>query len=61
MELVYAQEPTPHTINKSVFLVGPTPRDQGTVSWRPRMIQHLRDYGFKGTVMLGMVFEGLLR
>ncbi len=50
MELIYAQEATPEKINKSVFLVGPTPRSAETQSWRPRMIQHLRDYGFKGTV-----------
>lgn len=50
MEVVYAQEPTPLLTKKSIFLVGPTPRRQGVESWRPAMIDELRDAGFDGFV-----------
>lgn len=50
MDIVYAQEPTPEKINNSAFLVGPTPRDKNTLSWRPQMIKLLADRGFDGTI-----------
>lgn len=35
----------------SVFLAGPTPRDKVTESWRPDMIETLKNGGFQGTVV----------
>lgn len=39
-----------HTV-PSIFLVGPTPRDHNTPSWRPAAIRALRKEGFKGLVI----------
>ncbi len=50
MNLVFALEETPKTIDSSIFLVGPTPRDMETQSWRGEMIKQLEEAGFKGTV-----------
>lgn len=35
---------------KSIFLAGPTPRNNGVKSWRPIAIQLLKDLGFDGEV-----------
>jgi hypothetical protein len=37
---------------KSIFLVGPTPRDKDTPSWRPHALELLEEFGFDGTVMV---------
>ncbi|MBT7349761.1 hypothetical protein HN803_03110 [candidate division WWE3 bacterium] len=36
----------------SLFLAGPTPRDQDTESWRPRALDILEKIGFKGIVYI---------
>jgi hypothetical protein len=36
----------------SIFLVGPTPRDDQTASWRPEALQLLETLGFKGCVFV---------
>lgn len=40
VHLIYAREPLP-TGGPSVFLAGPTPRDQHTPSWRPAAVEAL--------------------
>ena len=35
---------------KSIFLAGPTPRDEAVHSWRPYAIKLLREMGFDGVV-----------
>ena len=54
MQIVYAQEKYPHelTLSKSIFLAGPTPRDESTKSWRPEAIKYLEDIGYDGTVYI---------
>lgn len=37
-------------IPKSIFLAGPTPRDDETATWRPDALELLRGLGFDGTV-----------
>jgi hypothetical protein len=41
-----------HPIPKSIFLAGPTPRDDDTPTWRPEALVTLRDLGFQGTVFV---------
>lgn len=50
MQIVYAQEEAPKSYSKSIFLVGPTPRDKNVPSWRPQMIENLRRAGYDGVV-----------
>lgn len=38
--------------NKSVFLAGPTPRDDKTESWRPSAIELFKKYDFQGTIFV---------
>lgn len=54
MQIVYAQEKYPHelTLSKSIFIAGPTPRDESTKSWRPEAIKYLEDIGYDGTVYI---------
>jgi hypothetical protein len=48
MNVIHALQPIP----KSIFLAGPTPRDEETPTWRPEAIDILRDLGFTGTVFV---------
>lgn len=42
MQVVYAREPFPTSVTRSVFLAGPTPRDKRNVrSWRPEALRLL--------------------
>lgn len=50
MHIVYAQEAAPQAYTKSIFLVGPTPRDRETESWRPYMLSVLEGLGYDGVV-----------
>ena len=52
MQVVYAKQAPPNTINKSIFLAGPTPRGKEAQSWRPNAIQHLAARGFEGVVFV---------
>jgi len=59
MHIIYAREAIPNTINKSVFLVGPTPRrDNPVASWRPQMIEALAEAGFDGHVFVPEARDG---
>lgn len=46
MKPVFALEPLP----KSIFLAGPTPRDEDTSSWRPEALEILKALNFEGSV-----------
>lgn len=60
MKILYTQENIPETINKSAFLVGPTPRSSDPVeSWRPEMIKVLHDAGFDGHVFVPEFRDGV--
>ncbi|HTK60035.1 MAG TPA: nucleoside 2-deoxyribosyltransferase domain-containing protein [Candidatus Baltobacteraceae bacterium] len=52
MQVVYAREPFPDRWTKSVFLAGPTPRGEGTPSWRPEALRLLEASGFDGVVFV---------
>lgn len=46
MKVVYALQP----IEKSIFLAGPTPRNETVPTWRPEALAALKRMGFDGTV-----------
>ena len=48
MKVVYARE----SLEKSIFLAGPTPRDTETESWRPEALKILETIGFDGKVFV---------
>lgn len=53
MEVVYTGEEMPDVINKSIFLAGPTPRNnEEQESWRPDALKLLEDMGFDGVVFV---------
>lgn len=51
MQLVYALENEPKEYTHSIFLAGPTPRDN-TKSWREDAIKLLNKYNYKGIVYI---------
>ncbi|MEK7072531.1 MAG: nucleoside 2-deoxyribosyltransferase domain-containing protein [Patescibacteria group bacterium] len=52
MQVVYAHEPLPISITKSIFLAGPTPRSQDVKSWRPEALTILEQLGYDGVVFV---------
>ncbi len=53
MRIIYSnQKPYKGCKEQSLFLVGPTPRDKETPSWRPEAIKILEKLEFKGTVLV---------
>lgn len=59
MEIVYALEKLPTTINKSIFLAGPTPRDESGKAWRAEAVEALESLGFDGTVYVPEPRDGV--
>ncbi|MBI4142827.1 NUDIX hydrolase [Candidatus Uhrbacteria bacterium] len=51
MQIIYAQEPLPDRVVKTLFLAGPTPRTAAVRSWRPEALRMLADRGYDGTVL----------
>jgi ADP-ribose pyrophosphatase YjhB (NUDIX family) len=55
MEVIYAQEKWPvelKNIKKSIFLAGPTPRDDSVKSWRDEALAELKKIGYDGVVYI---------
>jgi len=52
MEVIYATEKVPDTVNKSIFLAGPTPRSSDVESWRNEALSYLKNKGFDGVVFI---------
>lgn len=52
MKILYADNPPLLKPEKSIFLVGPTPRNPCVTSWRPEAINFLVSNGFYGTVLV---------
>lgn len=50
MQITYANQDFPQIITRSLFLCGPTPRDDETPSWRPEAYRLLEQMGFDGQV-----------
>jgi hypothetical protein len=56
MKVVYAGDPRMGP--NSIFLAGPTPRDENTLSWRPEALNLLEGLGFDGYVYVPEPKEG---
>jgi calcineurin-like phosphoesterase family protein len=52
MNVIYATEQYPVTHANSIFLAGPTPRNQSVPSWRNEAIDILKEMGFDGDVYI---------
>lgn len=52
MTTIWADELSPNVLSNSVFLLGPTPRDKDTPSWRPEATRLFKDKGFDGTLLI---------
>jgi 8-oxo-dGTP pyrophosphatase MutT (NUDIX family) len=52
LKLVYAKEPYPEAVTKTIFLAGPTPRSKEVASWRPEALGLLAALGFDGHVFI---------
>ncbi len=56
MNIVYARQPLPPLVDgkvpNSMFLFGPTPREENIPSWRPRALDFLRQARFNGVVFV---------
>ena len=57
MKVIYATQPLVELKN-SVALLGPTPRDALTPSWRPKFIETLSSAGFDGTIIVPEPSDG---
>jgi 8-oxo-dGTP pyrophosphatase MutT (NUDIX family) len=44
VQVVYARQPFPASVHKTIFLAGPTPRSPDVPSWRPRALELLREF-----------------
>lgn len=58
MKTIYTYEDMPTSTVKSIFLAGPTPRDEQTLSWRPSALQLLEEMGFGGHVFMPEYRDG---
>lgn len=52
INVVYATQEFPSEVKKSIFLAGPTPRNNSTQSWRPNAIKELERLGYDGHVFV---------
>ena len=59
MKIIYAHQNIPENIHPSIFLAGPTPRDNSVKSWRPEAIEILISLGFDGTVLIPEAEDGV--
>ncbi len=52
MTVVYYENEAPETLEKSIFLAGPSPRLPHVRSWRPEALQILEQLGYDGVVFV---------
>ena len=52
MRVVYSLEPMPESFSRSIFLAGPTPREDDVPSWRPEALRLLEEAGYDGVVFV---------
>lgn len=57
MQVAYARSVLP----RSIFLAGPTPREQSVPSWRPEALRIIDTFGFDGTVFVPEDGDGSTR
>jgi 8-oxo-dGTP pyrophosphatase MutT (NUDIX family) len=59
--VVYAREPFPERVERTLFLAGPTPRDAAVPSWRPLALALLEAKGWDGHVFVPEDASGSVR
>lgn len=52
MKKIFSDQLIGDEIKHSIFLVGPTPRNSETKSWRPKAISILESLNYKGTIFI---------
>lgn len=52
MILIFSDSPIPQDITKSIFLAGPSPRDNTVYDWRHDALAYLSSINFDGTVFI---------
>ena len=52
IKVIYALQEFPKQYCKSIFLAGPTPRDENVQSWRPEAIKMLEEMGYDGVIFV---------
>ncbi|HCC22694.1 TPA: NUDIX hydrolase [Candidatus Falkowbacteria bacterium] len=58
MQVVYARESPPEEITKSIFLAGPSPRDDSHLNWRVEALEILQRIGYDGVVFIPLPRDG---
>jgi hypothetical protein len=61
MDVIYAREPLPDRVTRTVFLAGPTPRSPDVPSWRPQALEALARRGHDGHVFVPEPRDGRWR
>lgn len=59
MNIIYSQEDLPKQIIKSIFLAGPTSRENGVTEWRQEAIEILRKLNYDGTIFIPEIRGGI--
>jgi nucleoside 2-deoxyribosyltransferase len=58
MTIVYTTEEAPESYSKSIFLAGPSPREQDQANWREEALTLLDELGFDGVVYVPLPRDG---
>ena len=59
MEVVYAYESPKGVHSQSVFLAGPSPREESHPNWRPAALEILENLDFNGAVFVPLPRDGV--
>jgi 8-oxo-dGTP pyrophosphatase MutT (NUDIX family) len=59
MQVVYSQEPFPHTMHRSLFLAGPSPRNSEHHNWRVAALGILQELGYEDHVFIPLPRDGV--
>jgi len=58
MEIIYAQEPWPSVVTKTLYLAGPAPRDSAALNWRNEALACLARRDYDGVVVVPLDRQG---
>lgn len=61
MNIIFSDQDFPFSIQKSIFLAGPSPRNNSVFDWKIKAIRHLEDMGYDGTVFLPIIHKIFLK
>ena len=52
MNIIFAGEAFPKYVKKTIFLAGPSPREDGVNDWRNDVVEQLKEKEFDGTLYI---------